>query len=175
MKQGEFLTGPDNHVSRRRAWKQTILEKAIVKVIRDGLVACRIPHWLILARVPCPKCKTWGAEPADRGIPDIAGIVPPNLFLDQTPVWGRPLFIEVKRPQGGVESIEQQSFIEERRKAGAIAFFARGWDDVAENLTQAGVHIFPKDLRFIKQTEVSSNGKVESKKGLSQPGPGDHA
>jgi len=147
MRQGEFLTGPDTHVSKRRKWNETVLEKAIVKVIRGGLVACRIPHWLILARLPCPKCGTWGATPPDPGIPDIAGIVPPNL-LDTPSSWGRPLFIEVKRPRGGVEGEFQKRFIEDRRQQGAIAFFARGWDDVAENLTKAGVRIIPADLQF---------------------------
>jgi hypothetical protein len=168
MRQGEFLTGNDHHVSRRRSWKEAILEKAIVKVIRDGLVACRIPHWLILARIPCPKCGTWGATPPDAGIPDIAGVVPPNLFIDQTPAWGRPLFIEVKRPKGGKEGAEQQAFIEARRKHGAIAFFARGWDDVAQNLTEAGVFIYPEALRSPKRTEGTMRNESMDRRNESQ-------
>jgi len=138
-------------------------ERTIVKVIRDGLVCCRIPHWLILARLPCPRCGTWGVQPPDPGIPDIAGIVPPELFIDQTPAWGRPLFIEVKRPKGGREEIEQKLFLEERRKHGAIAFFARSWDEVAINLTNAGVHIIPKDLRVPKLIEGGTDGTQEVK------------
>lgn len=147
MQQRDFFSRGKELKLAKQTWIDKTLEKTIVKVIRDGLVACRIPNWLILARVPCAKCGTWSAEPPDKGISDIAGIVPPDLF-DIPSAWGRPLFIEVKRPKGGREGLEQKSFIDERRKHGAIAFFARGWDDVAENLTKAGVRIIPEDLRF---------------------------
>src|SRR4051812_37611157 len=94
--QREFFRRGKGLKLAKATWINSIQEQTIVKVIRDGLVACRIPHWLILARAPCQKCGPWGAHPPDRGIPDIAGIVPANLFLTQTAKWGRPLFIECK-------------------------------------------------------------------------------
>lgn len=143
MKQREFFSRGQDVKIARQTWIDHTLEKTIVRVIRDGLVACRIPHWLILARIPCPRCGQWGAEPPDKGIADIAGIVPANLFVpgfDGAP-WGRPLFIEVKRPKGGRQGFEQTLFLEERRKHGAIAFFTRGWDETAEQLRAAGVKL----------------------------------
>lgn len=139
--QREFFSRGSGLKIARSTWKNSILEKTIVKVIRDGLVACRIPHWVILARIPCPRCGAWGAEPPDKGIADIAGIVPANLFSHWVAPWGRPLFIEVKRPKGGREEFEQKLFLEEKRKLGAIAFFARGWDECAEQLRTAGVKL----------------------------------
>jgi len=124
----------------RQTWIDQTLEKTIVKVIREGLVCCRIPHWVILARTPCPTCGKWAAEPPDKGIADIAGIVPAFLCSLAAP-WGRPLFIEVKRPKGGRMGFEQKLFLEAQRKEGAIAFFARTWEECARELRAAGVKL----------------------------------
>lgn len=152
MKQGSFITGTneDLHISQRRAWKDSVLEKAIVKVIRDGLNACRIPNYEVKARMPCAKCHLWTVAASEPGIPDLIGWIPESLL--QLPVkpdasgvlprrYARPLFIEVKRPKGGVEGEAQKEFMRRAVAGGGLAIFARGWDEVADMLRASGVRI----------------------------------
>lgn len=156
MKQGEFITGTHEatHVSRRRAWKDSVLEKSIVKVIRDGLNACRIPNYEVKARTPCAKCHLWTVAASEPGIPDLIGWIPAALL--NLPVkpdengtvprrFSRPLYIEVKRPKGGIEGEAQKQFLQRAIRDGGIAIFARDWDTVADTLRTAGVRI-PKGL-----------------------------
>jgi hypothetical protein len=146
MKQGEFITGThaDLHVSRRRAWKDSVLEKAIVKVIRDGLTACRIPQYEVKARTPCAKCHLWTVAASEPGIPDLIGWIPAALNLKRSERHGPvaiPLFIEVKRPKGGIEGEAQKQFIERANRDGGVAMFARDWDTVAGTLRRVGIKI----------------------------------
>lgn len=131
--------------------KKKILEEAIVKVIMQGLVACRIPVYRVQHRLPfCFHCHKPSGMPGTLGIPDLIGWIPAEMQKAQEckvdgfihkPLTGRALFIEVKRPVGGVASIEQRDFIQRAMGHGCIAFFARGWDDVADRLRAAGVKI----------------------------------
>lgn len=153
MKQGSFITGTheDVHVSRRRAWKDSVLEKSIVRVIRDGLNACRIPNYEVKARTPCAKCHLWTVAASEPGIPDLIGWIPESLL--NLPVkpdvagsviqrrYARPLFIEVKRPKGGIEGEAQKQFMQRALAGGGIAMFARDWETVADMLRASGVRI----------------------------------
>ncbi len=142
MKQGIFITGNANdlHVSRRKSWKNSILEESIVRVIRDGLNACRIPNYRVRERIPvCPRCHGFIGKPSEEGIADLVGWIPAALWTGN----GRsvPLFVEVKRPQGGIESEVQKQFLERANRDGGIGMFARDWDTVADTLRRAGVKI----------------------------------
>ena len=146
--QREFFSRGKELKAARSTWRNSILEKTIVKSLMQGLIACRIPVFRINAPIPCSRCHRYSCEPNEAGIPDIVGFIPKrmvdtgdNPFGLLSPVPATPLFIEVKRPKGGVESEAQKAFIERARKDGAIAFFARGWDECADNLRQAGVKI----------------------------------
>ena len=130
------LRGPS-----RRRWSDSILEETIVRVIRDGLNACRIPNYRVRERISvCPRCRGFIGRPSEEGIPDLVGWVPVSLWM----AGGSraiPLFIEVKRPKGGVKSQAQEQFVERANRDGGIAIFARGWDECAEQLRQAGVKL----------------------------------
>jgi hypothetical protein len=169
MRQGYFMTGTRDqvHISRRRAWKNSVLEKSIVKVIRDGLNACRIPNYEVKARAPCAKCHMFTVAASEPGIPDLIGWIPAGRCILKTtlsaesvkPVhWMNskaiPLFIEVKRPQGGIESEAQKQFVERVNKDVGIALFARDWDTVADALKAAGVKI-PEELCSRNNTVVN--------------------
>jgi hypothetical protein len=124
----------------RSTWRNAILERTIVKSLMDTLPLFKIRVIRINAPIPCPRCKTFSTQPNVAGIPDIVGWVPPGVLSEGGP-WGRPLFIEVKRPKGGREEIEQKEFIERAKSEGAIAIFARGWDECAEQLRANGVKL----------------------------------
>jgi hypothetical protein len=140
MIQREFFSRGRDVKIARSTWINRTLEKSIVKVLRDALPLCRIPVRRINAPVPCPRCHTMATPPNEAGIPDLIGWVPPAQLVEGGP-WARPLFIEVKRPKGGRREVEQREFIDQARSAGAIAIFARGWDECAAELRRAGVKI----------------------------------
>lgn len=144
MRQGSFLTGPndDLHVSKRRAWKDLILEESIVKVIREGLTACGIANFRIRERIShCPRCHGFVGRPSEAGILDILAWIPGKLFGDGTLRAAVPLLIDAKRPKGGIEIEAQKQTIERVNRDGGIGLFARGWDEVADQLRRAGVKI----------------------------------
>lgn len=128
----------------RSTWRNSILEKTIVKSLMDTLPLFKIRVMRINAPVPCARCHTFSTQPNVAGIPDIVGWVPPGMLCGGGP-WGRPLFIEVKRPKGGRAEVEQKEFIERAKSEGAIAIFARGWDECAEQLRASGVKL-PEDV-----------------------------
>lgn len=103
----------------------------MVKQIEDGARAFRLP----LYRVNCPVGKV---RPNEAGIPDLMGWIPGSWTKTGIAI---PLYVEVKRPVGGVKSVEQQLFIDRANRDACIAFFARGWDDVVAELRKVGVHL----------------------------------
>lgn len=140
-----FSRGTECRVARQ-TWIDATLEKSIVKVLMDALPLIGIRAHLILARTPCKYCGKWSGTPPAIGIPDIGGRIPAKLFqgsITGGPMapWARPLYIEVKRPKGGVEGMEQSAFLESVRTDGGVAFFCRGLDECCEQLDAAGVII----------------------------------
>lgn len=89
-----------------------LLERDITKHIRDYLHLKKIFHY-----------KVWQGLGSQKGIPDIAGILP----------GGQALYIEVKTAKGRL-SKDQEAFLENARQAGAKAFMARSVDDVVREL-----------------------------------------
>jgi hypothetical protein len=85
-----------------------ISERDLTKQIRDYLRLKGIFHW-----------KNWGGPIGEKGVPDILGVLPD----------GKALMIEVKTETGKV-SPEQESFIENASRVGAVAFIARSINDV---------------------------------------------
>lgn len=83
-------------------------EAMITKAIREYLKWKKVFHWKVF--------QTLGATP---GIPDIIGVLH----------GGRALFIEVKTAKGKL-SEAQQNFIDNAERLGALAFVARGVNDV---------------------------------------------
>lgn len=125
----------------RQTWIDATLEETIVKVLMDGLTACRIPVFRVRERISkCHRCHQFIGRPSDPGIPDICGWIPAGSAFSFSGL-SRPLFIEAKRPKGGIESAVQKEFIDRARKGGAVAFFARGWDECAAELRAAGVKL----------------------------------
>lgn len=138
MDQGELFSKSLKSKSRGR-FVNTVLENSIVKVIRDALNACRIPNYRVRERISvCPRCHHFIGQASEEGIPDLVCWVPARLTEVR---YSRPLFIEVKRPKGGVESEAQKQFTERAITDGGIAMFARDWDTVADTLRAAGVKI----------------------------------
>lgn len=128
----------------KETWKETTLEKTIVKTLRQGLAACGIPVFTIHEPRPCHKCQVWPSPPNEAGLADLWGYVP-ALKIQVYTGFAVPLYIEVKRPKGGVEAAAQKDFIERARTGGAIAFFAKGWDECVKELRAGGV-ILPKGV-----------------------------
>lgn len=155
MNQREMFSRGKDLKLARSTWNNSILEETIVKVLMDGLTACRIPVFRVRERISsCPKCHQFVGRPSEAGIPDLVGWIPPgvrNRAIMYAPALNEvttgdyssalPLFIEVKRPKGGVESAVQREFLARARAGGAIAFFARGWDECVAELKAAGVKI----------------------------------
>jgi hypothetical protein len=138
--QREFFSRGKTLKIARSTWTNKVLEKTIVKVIRDGLNACRIPNYRVRERICiCPRCHQFIGQPSEEGIADLVGWIPAFLW----PGEGRsvPLFIEVKRPKGGIEGEAQKQFLERAKRDGGIAMIARGWDEVADQLRGAGVKL----------------------------------
>jgi hypothetical protein len=129
----------------RATWIDHTLEKAVVKVLMDALPLIGIKVYRILERMPCTHCGKWSGTPPAKGIPDIGGSIPPRLMRGPMQLWARPLYIECKRPKGGVEGLEQSAFLQSVRDDGGIAFFSRGLDDCCAQLDAAGV-IIPKAI-----------------------------
>lgn len=50
-----------------------------------------------------------------------------------------PFLIEMKRPGGGVQTIEQQETIKRASEAGVLAFFADNWQIVRDKFQSQGV------------------------------------
>lgn len=145
MKQRDLFSRGKELKLARQTWIESTLEKTIVKTLRQGLAVCRIMVFKINAPVPCKQCARWPCEANEAGIPDLMGWVPADLFADPGVAWARPLLIEVKRPKGGVESAAQKEIIDRAKRGGAIAFFARGWDECVAELRAAGIKL-PKGV-----------------------------
>lgn len=113
-------------------------EEPVVKQILDGLRAHGFEAHRVKERISvCWRCKGFIGQPGEKGIPDLIGWMPRNSNAERySPI---PLYIEVKRPKGGVKREEQIAFIERARAAGAIACFARSWDDVADEFKRHGI------------------------------------
>jgi hypothetical protein len=145
VRQRQFFSRGAEMKMARSTWADHTLEKSIVKVLMDALPLMGIKVHLTLSRMPCTKCHGWSGTPPAKGIPDIGGWIPAKLFQwtrgSGSDRWARPLYIECKRPKGGVEGLEQAAFLESVRKDGGVAFFCRGLDECCENLSVAGVII----------------------------------
>lgn len=119
--------------------KAHILEEDVVEEITTRLwLEYGIRVWRVRERIPGQ------GRLSEAGIPDLIGYVrgyfsyPGFIQAHPTPV-GRALFIECKRPKGGVHRLAQQVFISLAKQSGCIAFFACRWDDVAAELRQLGI------------------------------------
>lgn len=128
-----------------------ILEKDVVKEIIARLwLEYRIKVWQVRERIPGE-----GVAPSTAGLPDLVGwiqrkqtivgfvhFVHGKQFSERTILFSLPLFIECKKPHGGVRRPAQIQFIEEARRDGCVAFFASSWDDVVKELDeQAGIKL----------------------------------
>lgn len=134
---------PTGAIRRKRAtWEKRRGSQAGKRA--GALPLCRIPVRRINAPIPCPRCHVMATQPNEAGIPDLIGWVPSGLLVGGGS-WARPLFIEVKRPRGGRREKEQEAFIAEAKASGAIAIFARGWDECADQLRAEGV-VLPKGM-----------------------------
>lgn len=135
-----FSRGPGLKVARS-TWVDKTKEEPVVQQILDGLRVHGIAAWRVKERISrCWKCKQFIGRPSTSGIPDIIGWIPRRVasvdgLVQIVPI---PVYIEVKRPVGGVKRAAQIAFIEQARAAGCVACFARGWDDVARELLAHG-------------------------------------
>ena len=143
--QREFFSRGQALKIARSTWRDSILEETVVKVLMDGLTACRIPVFRVRERIPrCHRCHQFVGRASQQGIPDLIGWIPHYQFRKsgvEVYAPARPLFVEVKRPKGGLESAVQKEFIDRARKGGAVAFFCRSWDECADQLRSAGVQL----------------------------------
>ena len=145
MKQRWLLSRGTQAKIARQTWIDSTLEETIVKVLMDGLTACRIPIFRVRERISkCPKCYGFVGQPSQAGVPDLVGWIPSTILdaevMSRT-TYSLPLFIECKRPIGGIESAVQKEFIDRARRGGAVAFFCRGWDECVAELRGFGVQL----------------------------------
>lgn len=90
-------------------------EKQITQQIRQFLNMKRIFHWKVRQGLGCVP-----------GVPDIIGVMPKT---------GQLLAIEVKTEKGKMDKKgNQERFINNLQKDGAICFIARSVQDVIDNL-----------------------------------------
>lgn len=127
------------------SYETVVLEESVVKEIMQRLWLSGVPVFRERERVHhCPKCSSFIAAPSDPGHPDLHGYVPAHLV---PPVRKRPassaipLYIECKRPEGGVKTIYQEQFIEDASRRGCIAGFATCWQDVNELFLKRGIKL----------------------------------
>lgn len=71
--------------------------------------------------------KAWYVAFGPKGQPDLQGWIPASkLSADMA----MPIYIETKRPVGGRKTIEQIAFIENAKRDGCFAMFAKSVDEV---------------------------------------------
>lgn len=120
-------------LSARGVYEPVQLEEDVLQEIMQRLWYSGIPVFREKERIPrCPHCGLYVASAksaTDRGHPDLHGYIPARLSVTGVAV---PFYIEVKRPQGGVRSYEQEEFIRRAQAAGVLAFFANSWAVVKE-------------------------------------------
>lgn len=138
-------------MSAMRDWLKSQLEEPVVQAHLELFPLLGIQLWRERERVParktaCPAChKVFSVNvsaPSDGGHPDTHGYVPIKLLSERnapTVNWPVPLYIEMKRPVGGVEGVKQRDTIERINRDGGIAFFTRSIDETAEKLKARGV------------------------------------
>jgi len=101
-------------------------EGTVLRTIKDGLRALRIPFWRcgVGAHVVKGPGTRRYVKLGDAGVPDLL-VLAPGVGA---------LFVEVKSARGKL-SPEQVAFRDACRAAGAVHVVARGWDDLAPWVT----------------------------------------
>jgi hypothetical protein len=147
VRQKQFFSRGSQDKIARATWQDSVLEESIVKVVTDGLDACRIPNVRIRERIPrCYRCHAFVGQAGKKGIPDVLFWIPRfyksiGMRLAAPNSVAHMGAFEIKRPAGGVEGIEQKEMLEEIRKAGGIAEFIRSWDEAKAAIEAKGYRL----------------------------------
>jgi hypothetical protein len=123
------------------SYEPVILEEHVVKEIMQRLWLSGVPIFRERERIhTCPHCHHFIAAPSDPGHPDLHGYVPSHL-LGKKKAQAVPVYIEAKRPEGGVRSAVQEQFISDALSRGCIAGFATCWDEVNKLFVERGIKL----------------------------------
>ena len=137
-------------LSPRQVFERSITEKDVVGAIRQLIEANGAFVDVIVERIP------WGKTTSTPGFPDLVVTFPAgNRCLEgyyittdlisgiDIPIhgsWPLTAFVEVKRP-GGKHRPAQTRWIEERRRIGAVAFFASSVEEMVAGFKEFGIEI----------------------------------
>lgn len=113
-------------MSARRS-RQLTPEGAVLRQVKDGLRARRVPFWRVgvgAFRAPAANGRERFVQLGDAGMADLVALVPGVGAL----------FVEVKSARGRLTP-EQVAFRDACRAAGAVHVVCRGWDDLEPWLT----------------------------------------
>jgi hypothetical protein len=152
----------------KQLFERQILEEDVVNEIMQFLPLCGFRVLRIKERIPASEKKNeitgkweynwrggWKGR-SSPGIPDLQGWIPAvkiggdhsiagstNGFVINGSIKRFPIhfYIEVKRPFGSRRRPAQERFIQEAREDGAIAFFAKSWEDVRAGFAEYGIKL----------------------------------
>jgi VRR-NUC domain len=128
-------------LSERGVYEPVLTEEHVIRQITEGLSICGVRVYRIVERIPRRN-----AYREIRGRTSTPGI--PDLYCRMGLL---NFWIEAKRP-GGVVRESQKRFIAEALEDGCIAFVARSWDDVVQNLLAFGVQLRMSPLGRIQKS-----------------------
>ena len=114
--------------SRNREDAYNPTEADVINAVLGWLAARRIPHWRINSgalKNQSGQLVRFGA----RGMADIAAIGPD----------GRAIWIECKRPKGGVASAAQREFLDCINRNGGVGIIVSSVESLELQLEEAGV------------------------------------
>lgn len=109
---------------KRGIWQPVLSEEHVLREIVARLWWAKIKVWRIRERIPGQ------GRLSTAGIPDLIGVGP----------GGRAIFLEVKRPKGR-HRLSQELFIDEVKKAGAVAGFVDSWSSVVDLFGTCGIKL----------------------------------
>jgi len=122
---------------KRKANKTNSCNRDPAYAIKEGDVIKAVDEWLELHRIPHWRINS-GALKDSRGQLVRFGAKGMSDFFAIGPK-GKAIWIECKRPRGGVVSVPQQEFIDCINKHGGIGIFVSSIESLAIQLIEAGL------------------------------------
>lgn len=123
--------------------EESVVAEIMQMAAYNGIILHRHKERIPAAKVGGRWHRVWTGRPSQAGMPDLSGYVTIKAWTQKPIKWSfyipPAIYIEVKRPAGGRKREAQKQFIQNAVADGAIAFFARSWEECKEALKAWGI------------------------------------